>query len=276
MKTLNDLRDELSIQFGSIMSGMSSGELDIILTFILTSFAYDFPEVNSRAYVLGDLPMYRLYLDDIHEEFQEVQFTIPMKRLSILAKTFYKNIYEVTNFFTQLDEMYAIQLAYQYIEEMSTYYVPKKPMILTDDTGEYLLIDKDLVIYYLTGRIIDPNNIQEYVYGVLRTYSYYKFVDFIINRQFSNLMDVNQKVFDLIYGSVASDLTTGDLDQVTSVSLSGLSVSFANKLNDYSSSLASLANSFNNPTFIQEMNNTREKFLNKFKRKKSVFYNYLF
>ena len=62
MKTINDLRDELSIQFGAIMQGMSPSELDIILTFILTSFAYDFPQVNSRAYKLGNLTEYRLYL----------------------------------------------------------------------------------------------------------------------------------------------------------------------------------------------------------------------
>ena len=276
MKTLNDLKDELSTQFGSIMSGMGPGELDIILTFILTSFAYDFPQVSSRIYRLPDTGSFRLYLEEIHDDFLEMKYMFPTQRISSIAKILYDKIYSFESLFTEIDEIYAIQLTNEYIESTGTHFVPKKPLILSDDTGDYVVIDKDMVVVYVTERIIDPNLIKEYVFGSLRVYAYYKFIDFIINRQFSNFMDVNQKVFDLIYGSISTDISTGDLEQITSVSLSGLSVSFASKLNEYSSSLSSLANSFNNPTFIQEMNNLKDTYQKKFKRKKNVFYNYIF
>lgn len=277
MKTINDLKDELSVQFGAIMSGISVGELDIILSFILTGFAYDFPEVSSRVYKLDStVPPFRLYLESIHSEFLEMKYIMPLKRLSMISKAFYDRIYSIEDFCTTIDEVYAIELVNDYIEKTSTHYVPRKPMIMSDSTGDYVFVDKDQAIVYMNERIIDPNMIKEYVYGALRTYSYYKFIDFIINRQFSNFMDVNQRVFDLVYGAINTDISTGDLEQVTSVSLSGLSVSFASKLKDYSSTLSQLASSFNNPTFIQEMNSMREKFYTKFKRKKNIFYNYIF
>lgn len=276
MKTLNDLKDELSIQFGAIMTGIDQSELDLILAFILTSFAYDFPEVSSRAYTLGTLSPFRMYLDSVHDEFLEMKFTLPMQKLSTIAKTFYNNIYAMDSLYTQIEEVYAIQLTNQYIESMSSYTVPQKPMILSDATGEFITVDRDMVVVYTNERIINPSSIKEYVYAVLRVYSYYKFTDFVVNRQFSNFMDVNQKVFDLVYGAIDTDMSSGDLEQVTSVSLSGLSVSFASKLNNYASTLSQLANSFNNPAFIQEMNNMRDSYLKKFKRKKNVFYNYIF
>lgn len=276
MKTINDLKDELSIQFSSIMDGIEPAELDLILTFILTSFAYDFPEVSSRAYKLNNSPPIKLYLEEVHEEFTEIKFVLPMQKLATIARTFYNNIYAMDTLYTQIEEVYAIQLTSQYIESMSAYTVPRKPMIMSDDTGDYITIDRDLVVVYTNERIIDPNNIKEYVYSALRLYAYYKFTDFVVNRQFSNLMEVNKKVFDLIYGAIDTDMSNGDLEAVTSVSLSGLSVSFASKLTNYSSTLSNLASSFNNPAFISEMNAMREKYLKKFKRKKNVFYNYLF
>ena len=88
MKTINDLKDELSIQFGSIMSGIDASELDLIMTFILTSFAYDFPEVSARAYTLDStVTSFRLYLEDIHEEFLEAQMTVPMNKLNTFNKS---------------------------------------------------------------------------------------------------------------------------------------------------------------------------------------------
>jgi len=276
LKTINDLKDELSTQFGSIMTGIAINELNTILAFILTSFAHDFPEVSSKAYRLPDSTSIRVYLDEINDNFLEVKYQLPLQRLSLIARAFYDRIYSMEDFCTDIEEVYAIQLTNDFIEKNSTYYVPRKPMILSDGTGDYVSIDRDSVMVFLNERIVDPNMIKEYVYGVLRTYSYYKFVDFIINRQFSNFMDVNQKVFDLVYTAINDDITSGDLEQVTSVSLSGLSVSFASKLTGYSNTLSQLANGFNNPTFIQEMNAMRDKYQKAFKRKKNVFYNYVF
>jgi hypothetical protein len=276
VKTINDLKDELSIQFGTLMTGLTPGELDLILTFILTSFAYDFPEVGSRLYILPTTGSFRLYLDSIHDEFLEMKYMIPKQRVSGIAKSIYDNISSFETLFTEIDELYAIQLTNEYIASTSTHFVPRKPMIMSDATGDYVLIDKDMIVVYVTERVIDPNLIKEYVYAALRSYAYYKFIDFVINRQFSNLMDVNQKVFDLVYDSISTDISTGDLEQVTSVSLSGLSVSFQGKLKDYASTLSSMAGSFSNPTFVEEMNKMKDTYQKKFKRKKNVFYNYIF
>lgn len=259
------------------MTGIGPSELDIMLAFILTSFAYDFPEVSSRAYKLPPTGTFRLYLDEIDEGFQELKYTFPFKRITNIARSLYDTLYKYdTPLVTEIDEIYAIELTTNYIESTGVHYVPKKPMILSDDTGDYIGINEDMIIMYRTERVLDPNMIKEYVYGILRVYSYYKFIDFIINRQFSNFMDINQRVFDLIYGAIDTDVSTGDLEQVTSVSLSGLSVSFASKLTSYSGALSQLASGFNNPTFVQEMNATRDNYHKKFKRKKNIFYNYIF
>jgi hypothetical protein len=283
MKTINDLKDELSVAFGPLISNIGDTEINLIISFIITSFAYDFPEVSARAYKLDSTTTnLKIYLESIHPEFLEMQFMFPIRKLNTVITDFYNSVFTrgdttyLTVGYVELDELYSIQLANQYIEKMSTYYVPKKPLILNDMTGEYVNINKDTVIMYLQERILDINAIKEYVYSVLRIYTYYKFNDMLVNRQFSNLMDINQKVFDLIYSQVQGDLSGGDLEQVTSVSLSGLSVSFSDKLGGYAGTLSSLANSFNNPTFIEQMNKARDLYYNKFKRKKNIFYNYIF
>ena len=276
MKTINDLKDELSIQFGSLLTGIGPTELNTVLAFILTSFAHDFPEVNSRAYKLLDSTSIRVYLEEINDNFIELKYQLPLQKISTIAKQFYERIYSLEECCTEIDEVYAIQLTNDFIEKNSTYAVPRKPMVLSDGTSEFVSIDRDSVIVYLTERVIDPNYIKDYVYSILRVYSCYKFVDYTLNRQFSNFLDVNQKVFDLIYGAINEDITSGDLEQVTSVSLSGLSVSFASKLTGYSSTLSQLASGFSNPTLVQEMNKMRDNYKNQFKRKKNVFYNYVF
>ena len=276
MKTINDLKDELSIQFGSLLTGIGPTELNTVLAFILTSFAHDFPEVNSRAYKLLDSTSIRVYLEEINDNFIELKYQLPLQKISTIAKQFYERIYSLEECCTEIDEVYAIQLTNDFIEKNSTYAVPRKPMVLSDGTSEFVSIDRDSVIVYLTERVIDPNYIKDYVYSILRVYSCYKFVDYTLNRQFSNFLDVNQKVFDLIYGAINEDITSGDLEQVTSVSLSGLSVSFASKLTGYSSTLSQLASGFSNPTLVQEMNKMRDNYKQQFKRKKNVFYNYLF
>ena len=105
MKTINDLKDELSIQFGTLMTGLTPGELDLILTFILTSFAYDFPEVGSRLYILPTTGSFRLYLDSIHDEFLEMKYMIPKQRVSGIAKSIYDNISSFETLFTEIDEL---------------------------------------------------------------------------------------------------------------------------------------------------------------------------
>ena len=252
MKTINDLQNELDILFGNLVSDMTQTDMNLIMSFILTNFAMDFPEVYSRIYKLSDMTnvtSYQLYLSDIHENLLEVKLVIPLQKLNYPIQTEYYMGTYIT-----MEEMAAIQLAASYINSMSTYYLPKKPMILTDNTGEYLVIVKDVVIMSLAERILDINNIPEHIYSILRYYTYSKFIDFVINNSFANMINMNEKIFDMMYNAVQSDVSTGDLEGVASVSLGPLSVSFTNKLNDYSNSLSSMGNNFANPNFLNEMN----------------------
>ena len=49
-----------------------------------------------------------------------------------------------------------------------------------------------------------------------------------------------------------------------------------NNLSNYSDSLKSLANNFSDPNFAKQMNLFKDEQLKKFKRKKNIFYNYIF
>ncbi len=275
MKTLDNLKDELSSLYGSLLTNIEPPELNLMMVFILSSFSHDFPEIKSKIYRLDSTSTNnKIYIESLSDEFLEIQYTLPISKLSTISSQF-RDV--VDNFeFDTFDESYIIQLTNQYINSMSSYYTPQKPPILSDSTGEFITITKDVVVLYKEERIINPAQISEHIYSILRIYAFYKFIDFIINKQFSNLLETNQKVFELLYGAVAADISTGDTESIASVSLSGLSVSFNNKLNQYSSSLSSLASGFTNPTFIQEMNKMKDKYISQFKRKKSVFYNYLY
>lgn len=137
---------------------------------------------------------------------------------------------------------------------MSAYYLPKKPMIMTDNTGEYFIIVKDVAVVSLVERILDINNIPEHIYSILRYYTYAKFIDFIMNQSFANMMNMNEKIFNLMYDSIQNDLSSGDFEGVSSVSLGPLSVSFNNKIDNYSGALSQLGNNFVNPNFMNELN----------------------
>jgi hypothetical protein len=253
-KTLNDIKDEISLQFGTIMSSLSITDINTVMAFILSNFANDFPEVNTRVYKLNTLTGYKIYLDTLNENFLEVKLMIPVKKLSVVSSLFLKNIYETTESFVTVDEIFSIQLTSQYINNMSSYYVPTKPMILTDSTGEYVSIQKDSMVIYTSNRVLDPNDIKEHIFSVLKPYTFYKFIEFIINSQYGKYMDINEKIFNLIYDNINSDMTNDELSKIREVSLSGLSVSFDNDLSDYSDSLKSLANNFNDPNFAKQMN----------------------
>jgi hypothetical protein len=279
MKTIEDLKDELSLTYGKLISGMDAIELTDVMAFILTTFADDFPLLKAQAYQLANLDTttgrYKLYITDFDEDFLELKMMIPIKPKMSKLYAYMANADMLTGFI-DLEEGFAIQLANQYVNSMSSYYVPKKPMILNDSTGGFITIDKDVVIFGLCERIVNPSLIPEHIYSVLRSYASYKFVDFIINRNFGDVIEMNKKVFDLMYNTTESDMTSGGTDSIASVSLGGLSVSFNNKLESYSNALSGLSQASMNPTFIQEMNKIKDKHLKAFKRKKNMFYNFLF
>lgn len=278
MKTIDDLQTELSLLYGKLITNMTPSELTTIMAFLLTTFADDFPIVKSVVYKYDLLDTtnntYKEYLLNIDEDFLEIKYMIPVKPNM-------NEVYTVLNRgefgFMALEELYAIQLAADYIADMGNVSTPKKPMILSDSTGEFVTINKDCIIMALCERVIDPANISEHVYSVLRAYATFKFIDFILNRTFGNTLDMNSKIFDLMYNNIASDMTSeGGAEGIASVSLGGLSVSFDNKLQGYAQTLGNLAAQTTNPTFIQEMNKLRAIAYKAFKRKKNVFYNYVF
>jgi len=257
-KTLNDIKDEISLQFGTIMSSLSITDINTVMAFILSNFSNDFPAVNTRVYKLDSLTNYKLYLDSLDENFLEVKLMIPVKKLSVVSSSFIKNIYNTSDLFVSVDEIFSIQMTSQYINSMSSYYVPSRPMILTDSTGEYINIQKDSMVVYTSNRVLDPNNIVEYIFSVLKPYTFYKFIEFIINSQYGKYMDINEKIFNLVYDTINSDMTNDELSKIKEVSLSGLSVSFDNDLSNYSDSLKSLANNFNDPNFAKQMNTFKD------------------
>jgi len=279
MKTIEDLKDELALTFDKLLSGMDNSEMTDVIAFILTTFASDFPLLRTTAYKLDLLNTvngkYKLYISDIDEDFLEMKMMLPIKnKLSLLYS--YMVDAEMLDGFISLDEGFAIQLANEYVNSMSSYYTPKKPMIVVDTTGEYVTIDKDYVIFTLCERVVNPASIPEHIYSVLRPYACYKFIDFIINRNFGDVMEMNKKVFELMYSSAQDDMTSGGVESIASVSLGGLSVSFSNKLESYATALNNLSQTSTSANFLSEMNKLKDKYLKAFKRKKNVFFNFMF
>ena len=277
MKNLNDLTEELSSLFGPLVSNMQPADINILLVFILSGFSYDFPMVNASVQQFDTTAINKIiYLESLSSDFLEVQYVFPIKKL-VVFNSYFRDIINNSVRFDSLNELFSIQLTSQYVNNMSSYYVPQKPPILTDSTGEFINLTKDSVILYLTERILDPANIPEYVYSVLRIYTFQKFIDIVINRQLGDAIEANKKVFDLLYTGAETDMSNGDMESISSVSLSGLSVSFGNKLTQYATALSSANSGFgNNSSFLQEMNNHKKEYRNKFKRKKNIFYNYLY
>lgn len=280
MKTIEDLQNELSITYGNMLSNMTTSELNTIMAFLLTTFADDFPIVKSIIYKYDNLDTtnasYKEYLHDIDEDFLEIKYLLPIKpKNNILYSIIIEN--DMLNGFMSLEESFAIQMASDYINSMSSYYVPKKPIILSDSTGEFVTINKDCILLSLCERVINPARIPEHTYTVLRAYALYKFIDFILNRTFGNTIDMNHRIFELMYDNIEQDMTSGGgAEGIASVSLGGLSVSFDNKLESYASTLGNLAQQTSNPAFIAEMNKARATAHKAFKRKKNVYYNYQF
>ena len=172
MKNLNDLTEELSSLFGSLISNMEPADINMLLIFILSGFSYDFPKVNASVEMIDATSTNKIrYLEDLSDDFLEVQYMFPIKKL-VLFNSYFRDIIYNTVEFNSLDELFVIQLTNQYINNMSSYYVPQKPPIMTDNTGEFVNITKDSVIMYISERIIDPDRIPEYVYSVLRLYSF--------------------------------------------------------------------------------------------------------
>lgn len=257
MKTINNLIDELSTQFETILSSLSISNINTIVSFILTSFSYDFPEIKASVVNLDSITNNRINIDTLDDNFLEVKYLIPVRSTSLMSSLLYKDILN-NDIYTRIDEVFAIQMTNQYINSMSSYYVPQKPMIINDSTNDYIVLTKDSVIVYNTNRIIIPDTIKEYVYGILRPYAFYKFIEFIINSQYGKYMDINEKIFDTIYNSINTDITSGDLDKIKEVTISGLGVKFENSIDSYSSTLNSLANSFNNPDIVKQLNSYKD------------------
>jgi hypothetical protein len=260
---------------------MDSNDLNTMLSFILTSFSSDFPLIKSVMYKLDELDLndkktYKAYLSDIDEDFLEPKFIIPIKnKLQSMYELVNRddNVIINTGQF-QLHELFAIQLASQYIQSMSSYYTPTKPFVQADNNGEYIPINKDCILYITALRVVDPNAIPESIYSVLSTYAGYKLSDFIINRSLASTLDLNNKIFEVMYNNIASDMTSsGGSEGIASVSLGGLSVSFDNKIQAYASTLGSLAQQTTSASFLSEMDKNRLKAQKAFRRKKNIFYN---
>lgn len=280
MKTTTDLQDNLSTSFGKFISNLEPSELNVVTAFILTTFANDFPEMKALAfkydYALGTSGQKKIYLEDIADDFIDLKMIIPIRSTNKLVYTLLRDDQIVIDSYLPLEEVFGIQLAADYIQEMSTFFVPKKPLILNDATGAYTTIDKDCILFVSCERIINTDAIPEYIFSVLQPYSCYKFIDFLINRNFGNVMEMNSKVFDLMYSSIQSDISNAEgMEGISSISLSGLSISYNNKLQAYADALNTLSNSLNNPAFITEMNKLRDNYHAAFKRKKRLFYNYI-
>jgi len=172
MKNLNDLTEELSSLFGPLVSNMQPADINILLVFILSGFSYDFPMVNASVQQFDTTAINKIiYLESLSSDFLEVQYVFPIKKL-VVFNSYFRDIINNSVRFDSLNELFSIQLTSQYVNNMSSYYVPQKPPILTDSTGEFINLTKDSVILYLTERILDPANIPEYVYSVLRIYTF--------------------------------------------------------------------------------------------------------
>lgn len=280
MKTITDLQDYLSTTFGKFINQLQQNELNLISSFLLTTFANDFPEMKASCFkynynLLGN-GQRKIYLNDLSDDFLELKMIIPIKP----SNTVYNLIRDdqiIIDGYLPLEEVYAIQLASDYIQEMETFYTPKKPLILSDATGPYTTISKDSILFIMAERVLDPAAIPEYIFSVLQPYSCWKFIDFIINRNFGNILEMNDKVFNLMYSSIESDITNSEgMEGIASISLSGLAISYNNRLQQYADALNTLSNSLSNPAFIEEMNKLRDNYLKTFKRKKRLFYNYTF
>lgn len=257
MKTLANLKDNISNQFGAILNSLAIADITGLLTFILSGFSYDFPEVKAGLFKESDCTGGRVNVEDLDENFLEIKYIVPIQKVSSLSNIFYRDNGESLSY-SSLDEVFTIQMTAQYINSMSSYYVPKKPMIINDSTSDYIVISKDSAIIYTTNRVVNPNNISEYIYGILQPYTYYKFIEFMVNSQYGKYMDVNDKIFNTIYGMLNSDMTNDDLDKINKVSLSGLEIVFDNKVDSYSSTLGSIAGNYNNPAFINQLNSYKE------------------
>ena len=279
MKTVSDLQNDISTLFGKMISQLQPNELNVIISFILTSFANDFPEMKAVAYkyaynfVNNGQGTRKVYLEEIAPSFLELKMIMPIKPANPVY-TLIRDDQIVVDGYLPLEEVYAIQMASDYISEMETFYTPSKPLVLNDATGEYTTISKDSILLMTCERVLNPGAVPEYVYAVLRPYAYQKFIDFIINRNFGNMLEMNSSIFQLMYGAISQDLTSGEgLEGIQSISLSGLSIDYNNKLLAYANALNVLQQGISNPAFVKEMNDIRDRHMGAFKRKKRLFYN---
>ena len=175
MKTIDDLQNELSALYGNMISNMTPSDLNIMTAFLLTTFADDFPTVKATIYKYDSTALvlnnYKVYLEDIDEDFLEIKYLLPIKPSMNTLYAIIQRSDGMLDGFMSLEETFTIQMTSDYVASMSSYYVPKKPPIFSDDTGGFVSIDRDSVLVCLCERIVDPFNIPEYLYTVLRAYA---------------------------------------------------------------------------------------------------------
>lgn len=180
MKNIVDLQTDLSILYGKLVDSMTPQDLNMVMTFILTTFACDFPEIKAQAYkydafastlsIPNNSAQKKIYLEELDDDFLELKLNIPVKPTSPMYSIL-RNDQILSQGMVPLEELFAIQLAADYISDMETYYTPKKPLILNDDTGSYTAINKDCILFFSKERVVNIDAIPEYIYAVLRPYS---------------------------------------------------------------------------------------------------------
>lgn len=220
-------------------------ELEVVqfINIIIDEFKYSYPEFRVKVANINNQNIQnynnKLYIDEIDLDILNIKgITKSIKYVNNIFKN-YSNAYFIKspsgyiNLFS-FNEVASIQLYNQYINDFTTTNKIIIPDIFNDDNGRFIYLNKNdypIIIFYTKIRNINPNQIEPYIYNVLRYYVRYRFFDIIISEIFNYIKDKTTEMHNEINQIINSKMQAGeDFEIIKSMNLGSISISFDNIL----------------------------------------------
>lgn len=238
--TINNIISETYSLFGD-KDILTELEVAQFINIIIDEFKYSYPEFRVKIVNLNNQQQYtnKLYLNEIDTDILTIKgITKSTKHITGIFKNYSNAVFipsssGMFNLFT-FNEVMSIQLYNQYINDFTTSNKIIIPDIFNDNSGRYIYVDKNmypLIVFYTKIRTINPQNIDSYLYNILRYYVRYRFFEIVVNEIFNFIKDKTTDMYKEINDIIKSKMDAGeDFEIIKSISLGSISISFDNIL----------------------------------------------
>lgn len=295
MRNIESLRDSLITKYSDNIA-LTSKEVEVILDIILEEFSYDFPVLKGK-YIPEVRNRYKIYLDEISNNLIEIKGVLYKSDvIGNLQTDRYLESVILSKNMAKLDEIAAISLYKNAISLFSYKDILYKPVILSDTTTidmtsvfginpieverEFIILNEPGIVFFTEKRIINKDYIPENIYKILINYIYGKFLSQYLSEVLETSSTTRLRIINMISEFLKNipgyDGTSQPEDIIRSISVGSISISFDEKdarLKTLSDILTRMLSSSQiELTTINYLKEEAQKYLNKFKKQKILYF----